>query len=153
MKIGILVIAAFFALSAAESDKLYRAEDKEGNLILETGDSLLVKQLSNVKIRIINNPVKLVTLENDSASDAMKTVLEKKLGTPKSIISYYSISWATPNGGSVTLNKHPGSKPVFIANFKARQWLRDNVEPLKSELKGEMTSGDSLTPKKQRTEK
>ena len=153
MKPFVLFVAACISLSAAESEKIYRAEDKAGNLILETSDSLLVKQLSNVKIKTFENPVKLITLDGDTVADGLKFVLEKKLGNPKSLANYYSITWQTPNGGTVTLNKHPSAKSVLIASFKARQWLRENVDFLKDDLKPDVPVADTLSQKKPKVEK
>jgi hypothetical protein len=153
MKGFALFVLLVGSLFAAESEKIFKVEDKAGNLIFETSDSLLVKQFTNVRIRSFENPVKPITLDGDTVTDGLKFILEKKLGTPKSGVYYYSISWQTPNGGSITLNKHPTAKSVLIASFKARQWLRDNVDFLKDDLKEDAAAADSSAQKKARLEK
>jgi hypothetical protein len=115
----------------------YRVRDNAGNLIIETEDSILVAKMSNVKIEVIDQPLKLYTLQNDSMMDNLKFILEKKLGADAQAkaVYFYTIEWVVPGGGHVTLNKSRKTKPVLIADWKAQRWLRENVPGILDEAK------------------
>jgi DNA mismatch repair ATPase MutL len=115
----------------------YRVRDNAGNLIIETEDSLLVAKMSNVKVEVIDQPLKLYTLQNDSMMDNLKFILEKKLGADAQAkaVYFYNIEWIVPGGGHVTLNKSRKTKPVLIADWKAQRWLRENVPGILDDAK------------------
>jgi hypothetical protein len=109
--------------------KSYRVRDNTGNLIIETQDSVLITKMSNVKVEVIDQPLKLYTLQSDSLLDNIKFILEKKVGADAQAkaVYFYTIEWVVPGGGHVTLNKSPKTKPVLIADWKAQRWLRENI--------------------------
>lgn len=109
--------------------KSYRVRDNAGNIIIETQDSVLVTKMSNVKVEVIDQPLKLYTLQSDSILDNLKSILEKKLGSDAQAkaVYFYTIEWVVPGGGHVTLNKSPKMKPVLIADWKAQRWLHENM--------------------------
>jgi type IV secretory pathway VirB10-like protein len=110
----------------------YRVRDNTGNLIIETEDSSLVAKMSNVKVEVVDQPLKLFTLQNDTMIDNLKFILEKKLGSDAQTkaVFYYTIEWIVPGGGHLTLNKGHKKKPTIIADWKSQRWLRENVPGL-----------------------
>jgi glucose/arabinose dehydrogenase len=110
----------------------YRVRDNTGNLIIETEDSSLVAKMSNVKVEVVDQPLKLFTLQNDTMIDNLKFILEKKLGSDAQTkaVYYYTIEWIVPGGGHLTLNKGHKKKPTIIADWKSQRWLRENVPGL-----------------------
>jgi hypothetical protein len=110
-----------------ESERIYRAEDSLGNTILETDDYSIISQLGRgIRLKIIPVPKKVIILKDDSV-DIVWGIMMKKLGKPYKAEYYYTITWRTPTGGVITLNKHPDTRPVIIASYRAREWMRNNL--------------------------
>ena len=116
-------------LNVRESERIYRAEDSLGNTILETDDYSIISKLKGIRLKIIPVPKKVIVLK-DSA-DVVRNILMSKLGKPYKSEYYYTITWKTPTGGTVVLNKTPDSRPVMIVSYRGREWMRENMKSMR----------------------
>jgi hypothetical protein len=139
MKLCLIALTFIVGLTFGQDpgiETVYQVIDQTGNLILETTDSNVVKQMNHVKVKVTAKPVKLVTLANDTTADELKSIFERHLGAPEKVQTYYTITWKTPNGGTLILNKHPTvPRAVLICSYKAQMWARDNIPALSDDLK------------------
>jgi len=124
-----LLIIITLALTAL-ANNLYVIKDKSGNTLLETQDSVLVKQFTNVVIETIDQSPKVILINDTGSVENINAIIEHKISKPEKAIFYYSKEWKTPNNGHLTLNKNAKSKSAVIADGLAIIWLKSNIPAL-----------------------
>ena len=127
MKLSLLLL--FFTLTIF-ANKLYIIKDKSGNQVLETQDTTLIKQCTNVIVDTVDLAPKIIIINDTGSVENVNAIIEHKISKPEKAIYYYTKEWKTPNNGHLTLNKNAKSKSAVIVDGLALIWLKSNIPAL-----------------------
>jgi hypothetical protein len=125
-------VVLLFAISAqshsAEFDTFYRVKDIQGNPILETQDTSILKQLKNVTVDTVKENFSLLIINSPEYIDSLKNAMHQSLGKPQKSKISYEMEWKTPNNGLVILTKSETGKQYIKSDFNGRIWLRSTFK-------------------------
>lgn len=120
----ILIIILFNIICLSQT--LFRISDKQGNIILETNDSILVSKFKNVKIDTLNDTINLINLKSNVVDD-LKNIIIDQLGKPQIEEYNYHLEWFNDSIGKIILNKPVKSQPVLICNRKGMSYIKKTI--------------------------
>jgi hypothetical protein len=130
MKRFLLFFLLFFVFSVSAANRIYLIKDKTGNLLLETTDTVLVKQFSNVIVDSVDQTPRVIVINDTASVESINTIIEHKILKTEKAIFYYSKEWKTPNNGYMTLNKNAKLKSTLIVDGLALLWLKSTIPAL-----------------------